>query len=409
MAGELHLHTPDKLIKKECMQKIILFFCLIASFALTPSFAEEVPAESEGQSENIDQSVDNASTDESQVIRVGGLNEEQLNQLAIASEVREHEVVWLEVNYPGQEESTKVLALEQRPRSPLSQAQGAVLILHDKEQHADWPYLIRPLRMVLPDSGWYTLTVNLPYDEVRDIPKRELGAKQVDELVMTSELKKSLQEANAQKRLPPENTAEGKTGEVNGDGETPDDQGPESEPETEQATEGEEDKSVDIDLAEKDKPVLPYRERAQLHLKAAMDHIKTKGYRNIIVIGYRSGADIMLDYIKPLATQIGKQGFGLVMIDPRLQLGYQTDLASALGQGFRAPVLDVVNGSDLDSRVDAAEREAGARIASASLYRQIRLTTNESGAFQQTLIRRVRSWLEKYAPGMQAKQFSNTR
>lgn len=389
------------------MQKGLLFFgCGLIWFGFNSlAYAEDVPA---GETAPVEQKADDSASNSEETERVGGLNEEQLRQLAIASEAKPNEVVWLEVTYPEQADVHQVLALEQRPRSPLSQAQGAVLILHDKEQHADWPYLIHPLRMTLPDSGWYTLTVNLPYDEIRNIPERELAAKQVDELIMTADMRMSIQEATAKKLQPTDETEGAEVKPEEAEGETPDD-AQAGEPEIAEQGAEQNEESVDIDLADKAKPKLSYRERALAHVKAAMEHINTKGYRNIIVIGYRAGADIMLEYVKPLATSIGKQGFGLVMVDPKLQLGYQTDLASALGQNFRAPVLDVINGSDLDGRVDAAEREAGARIASANLYRQIRLTANESGAFQQTLIRRVRSWLEKYAPGMQAKKFSAQR
>lgn len=333
--------------------------------------------------------------------RVGGLNEEQLRQLALSEEVKEHEVVWLEVSYPEDETVHQVLALEQKPRSPKGRAQGAIILLHDKEQHADWPFLIRTLRLVLPDSGWYTIAVNLPYDDLRNIPERELGPKELDEIEMTDSMRIKLMEASA-RIMKPKEDMESDGSDQTGDEASENSELARSEPAEESASDEEE--SVDIDLAESKPKVLPYRERAQYHLKAAVERASQKGYRNVIIVGYRAGADIALDYVKPLASQVRKQGFGLVMIDPKLQIGYQRDLSSALGQNFRAPVLDVVNGSDLDGRVEAAEREAGARIANSNLYRQIRLSANESGAFQQTLVRRVRSWLEKYAPGMSARQ-----
>ena len=107
--------------------------------------------------------------------RVGALISEQSDQVALSQEVKPNGLVWLKVKYPDQNELMSVLALEQKPRTP--QAQGAVLILHDKEQHADWPYLIRPLRMSLPDAGWHTLSVNLPYENSQKYPERSLGVK----------------------------------------------------------------------------------------------------------------------------------------------------------------------------------------------------------------------------------------
>lgn len=372
--------------------------CLLLS-VFASAYAEETTEAEDAEVDSLEQAAE--------LERIGGLNEQQLQQLAIAEEVKEHEVVWLDVTYPEDDQEYKILALEQRPRAPKAQAQGAVILLHDKEQHADWPYLIRPLRLDLPDSGWYTLAVNLPYDDLRNIPERELGPKEIETIEMTNDMRTKLQSTSAQAYKFNQSNAD--AGSEGGGEEESEGESAENEVEDAAVEEvpEEDEESVDIDLAEPKKKTLPYRERAQFHVKAAVEHASQKGYRNIIIIGYRAGADIALDYVKPLASSIRKQGFGLVLVDPKLQIGYQRDLSSALGENFRAPVLDVVNGSDLDSRIDSVEREAGARIANAQLYRQIRLVANESGAFQQTLVRRVRSWLLKYAPGMSAKQFGN--
>lgn len=39
---------------------------------------------------------------------------------------------------------------------------GAVLLLHDRGGHPDWPEVIQPLRSRLPDCGWITLSVAIP-------------------------------------------------------------------------------------------------------------------------------------------------------------------------------------------------------------------------------------------------------
>ncbi|PIE41766.1 MAG: hypothetical protein CSA49_01835 [Gammaproteobacteria bacterium] len=42
------------------------------------------------------------------------------------------------------------------------QPQGYALILHDNQQHPDWPGLVRALRTQLPAGGWSTLAISLP-------------------------------------------------------------------------------------------------------------------------------------------------------------------------------------------------------------------------------------------------------
>ncbi|MFM1891277.1 MAG: hypothetical protein RLZ44_354 [Pseudomonadota bacterium] len=41
-------------------------------------------------------------------------------------------------------------------------ARGAVLLLHGRGYHPDWPELIHPLRVGLPQHGWNTLSIQLP-------------------------------------------------------------------------------------------------------------------------------------------------------------------------------------------------------------------------------------------------------
>ena len=41
-------------------------------------------------------------------------------------------------------------------------AQGAAIILHGRGFHPDWPEVVRPLRTVLPEHGWNTLSLQMP-------------------------------------------------------------------------------------------------------------------------------------------------------------------------------------------------------------------------------------------------------
>ena len=96
--------------------------------------------------------------------RAAYLDPELKKQQALADTLKAHEIVWLDVSYPDIAETRKVLAIAHPPL--ISDKQGAILFLHDKEQHADWPEVIHPLRMNLPKNGWYTLSLSLP-DETR--------------------------------------------------------------------------------------------------------------------------------------------------------------------------------------------------------------------------------------------------
>lgn len=47
-------------------------------------------------------------------------------------------------------------------RSPDSPAKGMVIILHGRGFHPDWFDVVQPLRVGLTDSGWDTLSIQLP-------------------------------------------------------------------------------------------------------------------------------------------------------------------------------------------------------------------------------------------------------
>ncbi|MDX1344783.1 MAG: DUF3530 family protein, partial [Sedimenticolaceae bacterium] len=43
-----------------------------------------------------------------------------------------------------------------------AQPEGAVLLLHGRGVHPDWPQVISPLRTRLPEQGWTTLSLQMP-------------------------------------------------------------------------------------------------------------------------------------------------------------------------------------------------------------------------------------------------------
>jgi hypothetical protein len=368
------------------IKKTALLILLLA----TTAFAE---TKTEG---NAEVPLDASSESNGESERVGVLHSQQLKQLALSQEVKPNEIVWLKVQYPEKDEPVNVLALQQKPR--IAQAQGAVLILHDKEQHADWPYFIRPLRMTLPDSGWRTLSITLPYEDAQIFPERSIGVKSSDQIILTDQISSALQIPATRKELVD------KPSELSDDDTSKEEvltsDVPEEEVQAQQA-----DENVDIDLADKNKTkevLLSYTDRALLHTGAAIDYLKGEGYENIIIVGYRAGADLALDHIKPNVSQIPNRGFALVMVDPILKSEYQTGIAEFFGEKFQPPILDIVNGAKLHNRELGLERSVGARVAEIANYYQVNLTANQNGGFQQSLIRRIRFWLEKYAPGMTA-------
>jgi len=86
---------------------------------------------------------------------------------ALVAEVPEEEVV----NLPLGENKT-FLALEKL--SLRFKPKGQVLMLPGDGQHPDWPLGIAPLRQVLPEYGWTTLSISLPVYKGTGVAKRTL-------------------------------------------------------------------------------------------------------------------------------------------------------------------------------------------------------------------------------------------
>ena len=79
---------------------------------------------------------------------------EKLLANELIERIGENDVVWLK------EDDRPFLALLSDHSS--AKRRGGVILLHDLDAHPDWPEVISPLRLGLPDKGWPTLSLQLP-------------------------------------------------------------------------------------------------------------------------------------------------------------------------------------------------------------------------------------------------------
>jgi hypothetical protein len=332
--------------------------------------------------------------------RTAYLEPEQRKQLALAKSLKEHEIVWLDVSYPENSATTKVLAIAHPPL--IQDKQGAILLLHDTEQHADWPEVIHPLRMNLPKAGWYTLSVNLPL-ETRSKPlPRKLEAKSYDQLILNESLKKKLDSGVRVRSEPDKNDSQQEE-----NASTNTEEGPVVDQSTEEQVSNDqgadENESVDIDLAVQNKSDLnkiPYDTRALSHIQKAYEYLQSKSYQNIVIIAHRQSSELIFQYIKAHLGELRSPGFALILIEPSLPEAYLLDLSEWLGKDFQAPILEVINRGDTQANIDAERRKLSILMTGAKSYKQLFLTFNNNEIFDQNLTRRVKTWLDANAPGM---------
>ena len=88
---------------------------------------------------------------------------EQKLAAELRAEIKDNEALSLQVQgqVKDQTEPQEVLALF-KPQTK-GKAEGAVLLLHGKNAHPDWPGVIGPLRRELPREGWHSLSLQLAH------------------------------------------------------------------------------------------------------------------------------------------------------------------------------------------------------------------------------------------------------
>ncbi len=109
--------------------------------------------------------------EEEQDVKVERFNPDPMAQMlsALVAELPANQVI----NLPLTEDET-FLALQIDALS--AKAKGQVLLLPADRQHPNWPQGIAPLREVLPEYGWTTLSIALPIYKGTSVAERTLAA-----------------------------------------------------------------------------------------------------------------------------------------------------------------------------------------------------------------------------------------
>jgi pimeloyl-ACP methyl ester carboxylesterase len=227
--------------------------------------------------------------------------------------------------------------------------QGGILLLHGHSGHPDWPELIKPLRTRLPDFGWSTLSMQMP------VPKESTSVLEYE----------------------------------------------------------------------------PLLKEASKRIEAGVSFLQSKGIRNIVLVGHGLGASMGAYHLstasnKNIKAYIGI-GMGILRTKPELEV-------TQLMEKIRIPILDIYGMNDrpevtrsAPDRIRSAKRGATAafnrkdvemlkqsiratrpnsKTAGFVSFRQIKIEgANHFFTHQEDdLIKRIRGWLNRHAPGGRAKR-----
>lgn len=142
---------------------------------------------------------------------------------------------------------------------------------------------------------------------------------------------------------------------------------------------------------------------AAKRIRLALDYLKKIGNYNILLLGHGIGAHAAMRF---LTSENGKNSGvgGFIAISMYPLLGADTDHTQRFFDYKDMPVLDVYGSLDLE-KVMAALTFRGrlAKKAGKKHYQRLQLTGAEHSyrGFETTLIKRIRSWLDRYAPSFE--------
>lgn len=372
-------------IARQITSRLLTATTLLGLLATSASvtIAEEDPTDlTESIGADLDQTEEAKEQGEAKEDRIPELQQQEraFNE-ALAKSVDKDQVLWLDIKYPGAASAFQSLALKIEAKA--KDIHGAALIIPDTSQHADWPNQVRNLRHHLPYEGWLTLSISLPWPELKAPPERELEAKAFAEFETNEAITRATAAGSRSQNL--------KT----------------STSEEDTATEAqEESESVDIDLktpTEQERMIAPYEERSLVHVQAAMDHLAQQGFQNIALIAMGKSAELTVDYLQSREAEIKEKGFALILLEPKLPDRLNNNFAKALGNDFPAPILDIFSSSSINQSKEAKERKASVRVGNFNAYQQLKLSAPLSAGSDKFLTKRISDWLERYAPGQEKR------
>jgi len=344
---------------------------------------------------------------------------EVMEQAALADETIKKQIVWLDTPEGKGKANIKFLGLETHEHT--SEPQGAVLFLHGVDQHPDWPKVIKPLRTVLPENGWYTFSIMLPYESYTKPPARELEAKatgsvevtdgmplfsgryskldsdDADKALESSEEKESSDEQVEKTEIADTETIEGEPTETAADLALADGSADDSE------------EVIDVSVDDKKKgkiSVLNFDDKVSLRLAAALAHIAEQGLQNIVLLGYQQGAESVLNYLSENKGMLPEKGLTVIWVDASFSERAQNRMGTLLEKNSPLLILDIVDSSSGSRDVAAKRRVSDAKRQNYMGYSQVKLPISTSATLMRSsLTQRIKGWLKVNAEGMSAEKF----
>lgn len=151
---------------------------------------------------------------------------------------------------------------------------------------------------------------------------------------------------------------------------------------------------------------IPLYEEVAPRINAAVAYLKSKGINNIVIIGHSLGPSMAAYALANNTTDPSIRAFVAIGVAGDLIRDEKKNFFTSLTK-IKMPILDIYGGEDLDNvRDNAKKRSSIAKKSGNKNYTQIEVPAanhffNNQG---DTLVKRVRGWLEKHAAGTEIKK-----
>ena len=246
---------------------------------------------------------------------------------------------------------------------------GNILILHDNQQHPDWPGISHELRTVLPASGFSTLSISMPYFDLSPtIPKRE------PVIIPAADPSQAEAPKDEEGDNSPKNAMEAASEAV----------------ENRQIAEA---SATAIEETKIEYPREQVPEIATQRIREAILNIRERNQRPIIVIAIGLSASWAANSLKDIPKQ---EVAGLIIIDaaqPTLLEGFNVDMDIA---ALRIPILDIA--PTREQRSPALKRVKIAKKTRHSIFQQRLINGSSQNLNQNThqIIMSIRGWSKRH-------------
>lgn len=278
--------------------------------------------------------------------------------------------------------------------------QGGILILHDLEQHGNWPDIVAPLRETLPDYGWTTLSIQLPVytstplssidsTKVEDDISKEGNEEEAEQTIMNTDLPLPLSEPDdalvvsiSEEELADVEDSDATLQVTN----------------SEETSENDENNPIQSPIANEIEPTKgDYPQEMQQRILEGIKYLQYYGQLNMVIIGIGDSAIWSALHAKQWYEENPTtKGLSVILINAREHEASALSIADVL-KDIDIPILDITTDLANSNQWQINERAANMKRNHLVDYQHLHL--NIPYQQSQPVIRRIRGWLKTHASG----------